>query len=109
MPMFTVRDFIDAVAEMLAEGGTSSRDLMALQFGEESGDVKVLLRREPHPEDYPRLEDILRMVIDTCEEDGITLNQLQRISFFDSNINLECDLPDGEAAYSLPIEASTLH
>jgi hypothetical protein len=49
------------------------------------------------------------MVIVTCEQDGITVPQLQRITFFDAEINLECAGPEGEAAYTYPIQASTLH
>jgi hypothetical protein len=107
--MFSVREFLDAVAEVLAERGTGSRDLLALQFEEKSGDLRVLLGREPHPAGYPPLEDILRMVIDTCEQDGIAVPQLQRITFFDSEINLECASPEGEAAYTYPIESATVH
>jgi hypothetical protein len=49
------------------------------------------------------------MVIDTCEQDGIAVPQLQRITFFDSEINLECASPEGEAAYTYPIESATVH
>ena len=107
--MFSVREFMDAIAEALAERGTGSRDLLALQFEEKSGDLRVFLGREPHPADYPPLEEILRMVIVTCEQDGITVPQLQRITFFDAEINLECAGPEGEAAYTYPIQTSTLH
>lgn len=107
--MASVREFLDAVAEALAERGTSSRDLLALQFAEKNGNLKVLVGRDPHPADYPPLEDILRMVIETCEQHGITVPQLQRITFFDSEINLECASPEGDAAYTYPIETATVH
>jgi hypothetical protein len=108
--MISVRKFLDAVAEALAaERGTSSRDLLALQFEKEGGDLRVLVGREPHPAGYPPLENILRMVIETCEQDGITVPQLQRITFFDSEINLECARPEGAAAYTYPIESCTVH
>jgi hypothetical protein len=49
------------------------------------------------------------MVCATCEEDGITLPELERITFFDTEINLECSSQGGEAVYTYPIEASTVH
>jgi hypothetical protein len=107
--MVSIREFLDAVAEALAERGTSSRDLLALQFEKEGGDLRVLVGRGPHPAGYPPLEDILRIVIETCEQNGITVPQLQRITFFDSEINLECASPEGEAAYTYPIESCTVH
>ena len=105
--MFSVREFMDAIVEELAERGTRSRDLLALQFEKEN--LKVLVGREAHPPNYPPLEEILSQVIETCEQDGITVSHLQRISFFDERINLECNSPKGEAAYTYPIQASTLH
>ena len=109
MQMFSVREFLNAIAEELETRGTTSRDLVMLQFEEESGDLRVLLGRNPHPAHYPSLEIILGMVCATCEEDGIALPELERITFFDTQISLECSSQGGEAVYTYPIEASTVH
>jgi hypothetical protein len=107
--MASVREFLKAVADDLANRGASSRDLLALQFEAERGNLKVLLGRERHPAHYPSLEDIFRMVSTTCEQDGITMRELERITFFDTEINLECSGHGGEAVYTYPIQASTVH
>ena len=107
--MFAVREFLVAVAQELAERGTTSRDLLALQFEEESGDLRVLVGHYPHPVNYPSLEDILGMVCATCEEDGIALSDLERIIFFDTEINLECARLDGEAVYTYPVASCIVH
>jgi len=107
--MFSVREFLNAIAEELEDRGTSSRDLLALQFEAESGDLKVHVGRKPRPAHYPSLENIFGRVCDTCEEDGITLPELERITFFDTKVNLECSSPGGEAVYTYPIGAPTLH
>jgi len=49
------------------------------------------------------------MVSTTCEQDGITMRELERITFFDTEINLECSGHGGEAVYTYPIQASTVH
>ena len=107
--MFSVREFLTAIAEELTERGTGSRDLLALQFDEEGGDLKVLVGQEPHPAGYPPLTDILGMVCAPCEQDGITVPQLQQITFFDAEIRLDCSVPEGEAAYRYPIHTATVH
>ena len=109
MTMFSVREFLNAIAQELEDRGTTSRDLVMLQFEAESGDLKVHVGRKPRPAHYPSLENILGMVCATCEEDGITLPELERITFFDTEINLECSSLGGEAVYTYPIESSTVH
>jgi len=109
MQMFSVWEFLNAIGEELETRGTTSRDLVMLQFEPGSGDLRVLVGRKPHPAHYPSLENILGMVCVTCEEDGITLPELERITFFDTEINLECSSHDGEAVYTYPIQAATVH
>jgi hypothetical protein len=107
--MISIREFLNAIAEELETRGTTSRDLVMLQFEADSGDLRVLVDRKPHPAYYPSLGNILGMVCATCEEDGITLAELERITFFDTEINLECSSLGGEAVYTYPIEATTVH
>jgi hypothetical protein len=107
--MSLVREFLNAIAEELAERGTTSRELVALQFEPERRNLRVLVRRQRHPANYPSLEDIIRMVCQTCEQEGITVLDLERITFLDAQINLECSSPEGEAVYTYPIQASTVH
>jgi hypothetical protein len=104
---FSVREFMNAVAEELAEQGTSSRDLLALRF--ESEALKVLVRPQPHPATYPPLEYILGMVCTACEQNGIALNDLEWLTFFDAEINLQFSGLEGEAVYTFPIESATVH
>jgi hypothetical protein len=107
--MFSVREFLNAIAEALAERGTTSRELLSLQFEAESGNLRVVVGRERRPTNYPSLEDILRMVCHTCEEHGIGVSELERITFLDADINLECVRFEGKAFYTFPIQASTVH
>ena len=107
--MISMREFLNAIAQDLEKGGTSSRELLALQFEQDTANVKVLVGREPHAANYPSLEYIFGMVIQTCEQDGITPNQLERITFFDTEINMECSGPSGEAIYTYPIPGLTVH
>jgi hypothetical protein len=107
--MLSIREFLNAIAQDLAASGTSSRELLALQFDRKTENVKVLVGREPHAANYPSLEHIFGMVAQTCEEDGICPEQLERITFFDTEINVECSSSRGDALYTYPIESLTLH
>ena len=106
--MRAVREFMVAIAEDLAIRGTSARDLLALQFEAGSLDIKVMVRPVPLAADYPELEEILDMVSETCEQDGIALSDIMRITFFDTEINLECSGVDG-VVYIYPLEPVTVH
>ena len=106
--MLTVREFMGAVADELAMRGTSARDLVALQFEAGSFDLRVIVCPEPHPASYPELVDIFDIVSETCEQDGIALSDIMRITFFDTEINLECSGVDG-AVYTYPLEPVTVH
>jgi hypothetical protein len=107
--MVSVWEFLNAIAGDLTRRGTTSRDLVALQFELRNGNLKVLIGSKRHPENYPSLEEVFRMVSHTCEQDGIALRELEQITFFDTEINLECSGHDGEAVYTYPIHASTVH
>jgi hypothetical protein len=106
--MLSVREFMGAVARELARRGTSARDLLALQFEAGSFDLRVIVRPVPHPADYPDLEQIFDMVSETCEQDGIALSDLGRITFFATEVNLECSGLEG-AVYSYPLRPVTVH
>ncbi len=100
---------MNAIAEALAERGTSARNLLALQFGPERGLKVVMIGGEPHPATYPSLEDIFEMVCNTCEQDGIIPSELERITFFDTEINLECAHRGEEVVYTYPLPSTTVH
>lgn len=106
--MLKVREFMGAIADELAARGTSARDLVALQFEAASFDLRVIVRPEPHRASRPELGEIFAMVSETCKQDGIALSDLARITFFDTEINLECSGVDG-AVYTYPLEAVTVH
>ncbi len=107
--MFSVQELLSAIAEELDAWGTTSRHLRALQFEARSGNLRVFVGREPHPAGYPSFDNILRMICATCEEDGINVPQLELITFFDTEINLECSRMDGDAVYTYQVEAATVH
>ena len=88
--------------------GTSVRDLLALQFEAGSLDLTVIGRPVPLAGDYPALEDIFEMVSETCEQDGISLTDLGRITFFDTEINLDCSGVDAPV-FTYRLDPVTVH
>jgi hypothetical protein len=78
-----VADFLSTVCAELAEQGTTSLYLVALVFDPESTQIDVLTREQPHVEQYPELETILTGIGRNCTEDGIGVDQLRRIMFFE--------------------------
>jgi len=85
----SIAEFLEAVAEMLTAQGTTSRDLLALQFDAKTGDVKVLTRPTSHLEGYPKLGEILEMIVTTCVEYRIEVSHLRSVSFFEDAVALE--------------------
>jgi len=56
---------------------------VALVFDPESTQIDVLTREQPHVEQYPELETILTGIGCNCTEDGIGVDQLRGITFFE--------------------------
>ena len=53
-------------------------------------------RQQPLPERYPQLSEIFDDIGRTCRDEGIAVEQLRRISFFEDEVNLETDNSRGQ-------------
>ena len=58
----TAEDFFRALCQDLAKRGTTSRELVALEFDPESGDISVFGGAAVHAAGYPALETILEKI-----------------------------------------------
>jgi hypothetical protein len=101
-----VAELLNVLCAKLAAEGTSSRDLVAIEFDPDSGNVDVLTRDKAHVEGYPDLLSILRSIGRTCTQDRIEVQQLRRIDFAEEEINLELVSRSGDqqVVYTYPIE-----
>jgi hypothetical protein len=84
-PCFLLGDLSDK----LSRGGTAARDLLAITFKTEEGQVTVSTRKQPLAERYPHLSEILDDIGRTCRDEGIAVEQLRRITFFEDEVYLE--------------------
>ena len=82
-------DFFKALCQDMTDRGTTSRELLALEFDPESGEISVFGGAEVHAADYPALETILKNIGKICVADGIGVHQLRRITFLEEQIVLE--------------------
>ncbi len=73
-----VAELLNVLCAKLVAEGTTLRDLVAIEFDPQSGDVDALTCDEPHGKDYPDLISILRNVGQTCTKDRIGVQQLRR-------------------------------
>ena len=105
-----VAEFLNALCAELVAEGTSSRDLVAIEFDPDSDNVDVLTGMEPHLRSYPDLISILKAIGQTCSQDRIDAQQLRRISFLKEEIKLELVSRYGHQRiiYSYPIEERRL-
>ncbi len=55
------------------------------------GQITVSTRQQPLPDRYPHLSVILDDIGRTCRDEGIAVEQLRRIIFFEDKVNLETD------------------
>ncbi len=96
---------LNAVGADLAQEGTRSRELVAIEF-DADGNVDVLTRKGSHGKGYPDLDSIFRTIEQTCMKDRIGAQQLRRISLLDQEIKLELVSRSGdqEVVYRYPIE-----
>jgi hypothetical protein len=101
-----VAELLNVLCAKLAAEGTSSRDLVAIEFDPDSGNVDVLTQDKAHVEGYPDLLSILRNIGRTCTQDRIEVQQLRRIDFAEEEINLELVSRSGDqqVVYTYPIE-----
>jgi hypothetical protein len=83
------RTLFDHLETELRRRATGARDLLTITFRTHDEQVVVVTRKEPLPERYPRLAEILDDIGRTCRDEGIGTEQLRRISFFEDEVNLE--------------------
>jgi hypothetical protein len=104
-----VAELLNVLSAKLASEGTSSRNLVAIEFDPDSGNVDVLTRERAHAKDYPDLISILRNIRQTCTKDRIGVQQLRRIAFAEEEINLELVSRSGDqdVVYTYPLEATS--
>ncbi len=89
------RFLLDHVSDELRIRGTAARDLLAIKFRSEDDHVIVVTRKQPLSERYPQLSEILDNIGRTCRDEGIGVEQLRRISFFEDEVNLETEDTSG--------------
>ena len=98
------------VADELDRHGTAARDLAAIVFAADGGEIAISTRLEPLPDRYPELSEILDDIGRTCRDEGIAVEQLRRITFFDDEVNLETDdRRGGTDVFTWPILPSSFH
>jgi hypothetical protein len=82
-------DFFKALCQDMTDRGTTSRELVGLEFDPESWEVSVFGGAAAHAAGYPALETILKNIGKICVADGIGVHQLRRITFWEVHITLE--------------------
>ena len=99
-PCFLLGD----LGEELRKRRAAARELLAIKFRSEDDDVIVVTRKQPLSERYPQLAEILDDIGRTCRDEGIGVEQLRRISFFEDEVNLETqDTSGGRDVFTWPI------
>ena len=102
-------EFLNAICGTLSAGGTSSRELVALEFDARTGNIKVLTRSKWYVEGYPELPEVLGKIGRDCVEDGINVRQLRRITFFEHEVAFEWITAEAQREiYNCPLRP-TLH
>lgn len=100
---------LEHLGDELRHRGTSARDLLAIKFRAEADHVIVVTRKQPLSERYPRLAEILDDIGRTCRDEGIGVERLRRISFFEDEVNLETeDTSGGIDVFTWPIMPMSL-
>lgn len=98
------------VADELGKRGTTARDIVAITFPADGNQIAVSTRLEPLSDRYPELAEILDDIGRTCRDEGIAVEQLRRITFFEDEVNLETDdRRGGTDIFTWPILPSSLH
>lgn len=103
------RLLFDHLGAELRRHGTAARDLLTITFQPHGGQVSVRTRRQPLSERYPQLSEIFEDIGRTCRDEGIAVEQLRRISFFEDEVNLEADdAHGGSDVFTWPIRPGSL-
>lgn len=101
--------FLRAASADLARRGTTARELMALEFDQDTGGITVRMRATPLAERYPGLDALLEGVGRVCAADGITVRQLRCVVFLDDEISVRLVSDDGRRRiYTYPLRALDL-
>jgi hypothetical protein len=82
-------DFFKELCQDMTDRGTTSRELLALEFDPESGEISVFGGEAVHTAGYPTLETIFKNIGKVCAADGIGVHQLRRVTFLEDQITLE--------------------
>jgi hypothetical protein len=91
------------VADELDRHGTAARELAEITFAADGGQIAISTRAQPLPDRYPELSEILDDIGRTCRDEGIAVEQLRRITFF------EDERRGGTDVLTWPILPSSLH
>ena len=99
-------EFLEALCARLVADGTSSRQLIAIEFDANGAKMEVLTGKKAHAAGYPDLAIVLEIVEETCARYRIGARQLRRISFMEEEIKLEVESRSGDQTivYAFPIE-----
>src|ERR1700741_3693693 len=89
-----VATFLDDLCDDLVGCGTTSRQIAALEFAAEGRDINVRPCRERHSA-YPDLDAIVARIAPALSAQGVAVGQLRRMTFLDTEINLELVEGDG--------------
>jgi len=101
----TAEGFFKTLCQDMTKRGTTSRELVALEFDPESGEISVFGGVVVHAADYPALETILEKIGRACVADGIGVHQLRRITFLEEQVTLEWVSRTGKwELHTYPIE-----
>jgi hypothetical protein len=92
---------LDHLGDELRKRRTTARDLLAIKFRSEDDHVIVVTRQQPLSERYPQLSEILDDIGRTGRDEGIGVEQLRRISFFEGEVNLETEDTSGSRTFHL--------
>jgi hypothetical protein len=85
----TAEDFFKTLCQDMTKRGTTSRELVALVFDPESGEISIFGGVVVHAAAYPALETILEKIGRACVADEIGVHQLRRITFLEEQVTLE--------------------
>jgi hypothetical protein len=101
--------FLDDVADDLVRAGLAAHQLVALEFAESGRDINVKACKTPREVPYPKLEHILDEIGRYCLREGITVEQLRCITFFQERADLQFIANTGETKIqSCPVEPLAL-
>ena len=108
-PMDDPRFLLDRLGEELRKRGKAARHLFSISFQKRGDQIAVTTRLRPLSERYPDLLEILDDIGRTCRDEGIEVEQLRRICFFEHEVNLEAeDRRGGTEVFTWPIVPGTL-